>query len=58
MALSFSCNQKVYLYDGSFEGLLSIVFDCYVQKQIPSHIIEEKQYIPNLLDTVETYHTD
>lgn len=28
-----------YIYDGSFDGLLTIVFDCYVSKTIPSRII-------------------
>lgn len=58
MSLTFSCNQKIYLYDSSFEGLLTIVFNCYMQKQIPSRIIEEKQYIPNLLDNIELISTD
>lgn len=28
-----------YIYDGSFDGLLTIVFGCYVSKTIPSRII-------------------
>jgi len=42
--------NQVYVYDGTFDGLLTIVFDCYLQKTIPSNIMPESDYIPNLLE--------
>ena len=33
--------NQVYVYDGTFDGLLTIVFDCYLQKTIPSNIMPE-----------------
>ncbi|MDO5556556.1 MAG: TIGR03915 family putative DNA repair protein [Clostridia bacterium] len=40
-----------YIYDGSFEGLLTIVFDCYINKKIPNKIVSEEEYMLNILDT-------
>lgn len=42
--------NQVYLYDGSFDGLLTIVFDCYIAKTIPTAIYSKEDYLPNLLD--------
>ena len=50
--------NQVYLYDGTFDGLLTIVFDCYVAKSIPKEIISEQDYIPNLLDKSILIDTD
>lgn len=50
--------DTVFLYDGSFEGLLTIVFDCYLSKEIPLKIIPEDEYIPNLLDKTQIIQTD
>ena len=47
-----------FLYDGSFFGLLTIVFDCYVQKTIPLKIIPENEYETNLLDHIQCIQTD
>ncbi len=52
-----SINQ-IFLYDGSFEGLLTIVFYCYVSKKIPLKIIPEKEYIYNILDDIMMISTD
>lgn len=43
--------NTIYLYDGTFDGLLTIAFDCYISKQIPSDIVFEKHYIGNFLNT-------
>ncbi len=48
----------IYLYDGTFEGLLTIVFDCYISKQIPLDIINKNNYIPNILDRFEIINTN
>lgn len=43
--------NKIYLYDGSFDGLLTIVFDCYIAKTIPCEISPKQNYIPNFLSS-------
>lgn len=43
--------NQVYLYDGSFNGLLSVVFDCYLSKTIPANVLPKEDYLPNLLET-------
>jgi len=50
--------DTVFLYDGTFEGLLTIVFDCYLSKEIPSRILPEYEYITNILDKVKVISTD
>ena len=50
--------NQVYIYDGTFDGLLTIVFDCYLQKTIPSNIMPEAEYIPNLLEQTKHISTD
>lgn len=41
--------MKNYLYDGSFEGLLTVIFYAYADKE-PVLITKEKYYTPHLLD--------
>lgn len=50
--------NKTYLYDGTFEGLLSIVFDCYVEKVIPLHITPESMVTFNFLEEFEIKKTN
>lgn len=50
--------NQVYIYDGTFDGLLTIVFNCYLQKTIPSNIMPETDYIPNLLEQTKHISTD
>jgi len=50
--------EKIYLYDGTFNGLLTIVFDSYLSKTIPLNIISESEYTFNLLDSTEKIFTD
>lgn len=52
-----SINQ-VFLYDGTFEGLLTIVFDCYISQELPLKIIPETDYLPNILDELFIVPTD
>lgn len=42
----------VYLYDGTFEGLLTIVFDCYIAKTIPLKIYPINTYNHNFIDNI------
>lgn len=51
-------NGKTYLYDGTFEGLLTIVFDCYIAKELPLQIFPNQTYQNNLLDDIEIITTD
>lgn len=51
-------NNEVYLYDGTFDGLLTIVFDCYISKTIPNNIVPENEYIPNLIEHSVSIFTD
>ena len=55
---NFTQTNKTYVYDGSFEGLLTIVFNCYILKQIPLKIFSENNYTPNILDNIEKVITD
>lgn len=50
--------DKTYLYDGTFDGLLSMVFDCYIVKSIPCKIVDKNIYVPNLLDDILLIETD
>jgi len=56
--INLSTNSITYIYDGTFEGLLTIVFDTYIQKCFPSSIIAEENYIPNILDNTKKIVTD
>jgi len=49
---------KTYLYDGTFEGFLSLVFDCFVTKTLPQKIEVEANYTPNFLYTPVIFETD
>lgn len=44
--------MSIYVYDGSFEGLLSVVFQCFASKRYPVNIVREECYQPGLLDDV------
>lgn len=50
--------NKTYLYDGSFDGFLSIVFDCFSAKTLPQKIQVESMYLPNFLDKTLYIETD
>lgn len=48
----FNSNNKTYIYDGSFEGLLTIVFISYTSKELPFKIISNNEYEINVLDSI------
>ena len=50
--------NKTYLYDGTFNGLLTIVFDSYSNKTLPQKIYNANEYTPNFLDKTEYIETD
>lgn len=56
--LKFTETNITYLYDGTFNGLLTIVFDCYINKQLPLKIVDSHEYVSNLFDNIQTITTD
>lgn len=50
--------NKIYIYDGTFEGLLTIIFDSYVEKTLPQKIVSKSNYIENFLDKITFINTD
>lgn len=42
--------MNTWVYDGSFEGFLSIVFECYATKKFPDQICTSASYTPTLLE--------
>lgn len=48
--LNWKYINDTYIYDGSFDGLLTIIFDCYINKIIPLNIISKINYVENILD--------
>lgn len=50
--------NKTYLYDGTFDGFLTIVFDSYSSKTLPQKIFSKKTYSPNFLDQTIEIETD
>ncbi|MCR4434297.1 MAG: TIGR03915 family putative DNA repair protein [Clostridiales bacterium] len=47
-----------FLYDGSFEGLLTAVFEAYYRHEVPERILSRKYYQESLLDQVLYIRTD
>lgn len=50
--------EIIYLYDGTLEGFLTVVFLCFKEKILPKLIIEEKKYIINLFENYKNIETD
>ncbi len=48
----------IYLYDGTLEGLLTVIFEIYSRKQEPSDILFEKKYQPSLFGEPICVETD
>lgn len=48
----------VYLYDGTFDGLLSVIFVCFEKKILPIGIYEEKNIQRSMFCEYETVETD
>lgn len=54
---NWSTINTTYLYDGTFNGLLTIVFDSYVSKTIPEHIVSNSVCL-SLFQNYVTVKTD
>lgn len=50
--------NKTYIYDGTFNGFLNIVFECFCNKIIPSKISSIDNYVPNFLDNIYNVNTN
>lgn len=50
--------NTTFLYDGSFNGFLTIVFDCYSNKTLPQKIFDKNTYTSNFLDKTVYVQTD
>lgn len=54
----FDGRDVIYLYDGSFEGLMSVVFDCYYNHENPMKIEEENNVQEELFCRYVKVNTD
>lgn len=50
--------NNAYLYDGSLEGLLSVIFEIYQRKELPDTIQTEHAFQPNLEQQIFIVETD
>lgn len=57
IAVTLPVDSEVYVYDGSYEGLLCCVFESVRAKKIPSAVYCECDFQPNLWD-IHTIYTD
>ncbi|NLA77277.1 MAG: DNA metabolism protein [Clostridiales bacterium] len=46
----FDGADVIYVYDGSFHGLLCCVFECFVKKETPAAVLSEEECQPSLLE--------
>ena len=42
--------MQVFLYDKTFEGLLTAVFDAYSRRSFPDKLLDEKEAVPSLFE--------
>lgn len=50
--------KEIYTYDGTFDGLLTIAFDSYINKTLPTNIVSEDKYQNNILEKKIYIQTD
>lgn len=55
---SLSKEMTVFVYDKSFEGLLTVVFDAYARRSFPDLLVAEEEPLPLFHDEVVTVYTD
>jgi hypothetical protein len=49
---------SVYIYDKTFDGLLTAVFDAYFRKTFPDALLSEGDALPLFCDELHTVVTD
>lgn len=50
--------EKTYLYDGTWDGFLSLFFYLYANKEKPKAIMPKEKYESNFLDIVQSHETN
>ena len=50
--------MNVYIYDKTFDGLLTAVFDAYFRKTFPDALLSEGDALPLFYDELHTVVTD
>ena len=50
--------MTIFVFDGSFEGLLTALFDAYAQRTFPHVLLKENEPLPLFYDKVYTVITD
>ena len=50
--------MSLYLYDGSFDGLLTAIFECFADRCEPVDIVNEEIYQASLLEDLRPVQTD
>lgn len=50
--------MTIFIYDKTFEGLLTVVFDAYYRKTFPDALLSEEDLLPLFYDEVWTVVTD
>ena len=50
--------MNVYIYDKTFDGLLTAVFDAYFRKTFPDALLSEGDALPLFCDELHTVVTD
>ena len=50
--------MNLFIYDKTFEGLLTAVFDAYFRKTFPDMLLSEGDVLPLFYDESFTVHTD
>ena len=50
--------MNVYIYDKTFDGLLTAVFDAYFRKTFPDFLLSEGDALPLFYDELHTVVTD
>lgn len=44
-------SDVIYVYDGSFEGLLTAVFESFESRELPCSIVAEDEFVPTLFSS-------
>ena len=50
--------MSLYLYDGSFDGLLTAIFECFADRRQPTDILNQETYQASLLEDLRPIQTD
>ena len=50
--------MRVFVHDGSFDGVLTAVFDAYSRRAFPDVLSREGEGLPLFCDEVHDVHTD